>query len=40
MFQMAPLVDAGLLTCDDDGFVDDGFAANPMMMVLQQIPSC
>ena len=28
MFQMAPLVHAGLLTCDD------GFAANPIVVVI------
>ena len=31
MFQMAPLVHAGLLTCDD------GFAANPIVLVISPL---
>ena len=31
MFQMAPLVHAGLLTCDD------GFAANPIVVVISPL---
>ena len=31
MFQMAPLVHAGILTCDD------GFAANPIVLVISPL---